>query len=246
MNVLIVDDEPLARERLSLLVQECNKEYKCFSAENGLTALESIHENKIKLVLMDIRMPVMDGLEAAQHILKLESPPSVIFTTAYNEYALDAFERKAVDYLLKPVRKERLQDALKRAAVLSNLDLQDIIKEDDNKPEKKHLSVATHGGLKLILAEDLIYLKAEQKYVTIHSIQGQDLSDESLSNLAEDFSAHLIRIHRNTLVAKKRMLKIEKNTEGQSVLFLDGVEEGLVISRRHLSEVKTVLKNLTI
>lgn len=243
MNVLIVDDEPLARERLTLLVQECDNAYKCFSADNGVTALESIQTNAIQLVLMDIRMPVMDGLEAAQHILKLESPPSVIFTTAYNEYALDAFERKAVDYLLKPVRKERLQDALQRAAVLSNSDLRDIVSEDNNKKNKQHLSVATHGGLKLIAAEDLIYLKAEQKYVTIHSTQGQDLSDESLMNLAEDFSDYLIRIHRSTLVAKQYMLKIEKNTEGQSVLFLEDIEEGLIISRRHLAEVKAVLKS---
>ncbi len=109
MKVLIVDDEPLARERLKILCQEIDKDFELLEAQNGLQAVETVNQYEPDVVLMDIRMPGMGGLEAAQHLMTMDNPPAIIFTTAYDEYALQAFEAQAVDYLLKPIRKDKLQ-----------------------------------------------------------------------------------------------------------------------------------------
>ena len=242
MKILIVDDETLARERLSELIQELNPDISISQAENGLQALESIKTEQPDIVLLDIRMPVMGGLEAAQHIAGLASPPSIIFTTAYQEHALDAFEANAVDYLLKPIRKQRLQTALQRANVLNRAHLSELRAAET--AARTHLSAIVHGNIQLVPVEEVRSLKAEHKYVIAAWPGGELLIDESLKSLETEFPMQFLRIHRNALIAKNHIEALEKDDNGGYYVRLRGIQNMLAVSRRHIREIKKAVKRL--
>ncbi len=244
MTVFVVDDEAPARNRLKELLADCSVQLPLEvvgEASNGREALEKLSETGAEVVLVDIRMPQMDGIELAQHLNKLPDPPVVIFTTAYDSYAIKAFELHAVDYLLKPIRLGRLFDALSRAreAVPVRTEvLQDLIPE-----ARRNLSVHERGKVMLIPIEDVLYLRAELKYVTVRTQQREFLIEESLSALEKEFAARFVRIHRNCLVAKDAIGGFEKVTGDDSgevhwAVKLKGVDDKLPISRRQQYIVK--------
>ncbi len=242
MKILIVDDEALARERLHVLVTELYPDIITIDAINGFDALDKISEHSPEIVLLDVRMPGMDGLELANHLLHLESPPAIVFTTAYQDHTLSAFDANAVDYLLKPIRKERLKIAIERAAVVSQSKLA-LLSHDGGAPSARtHLSAIVHGNIQLIAIENIYFLKAEQKYVTAAWPGGEILIDEPLVTLEAEFSNHFIRIHRNALVAINHIEELRKTAEGQHAIKLTGIPIELSVSRRHFSDVKKIIK----
>jgi len=249
LRVLIVDDEPPARSRIRDLLSDCALKLPleiAGEAATGREALAALPTADPDVVLLDIRMPEMDGLELAQHLLKLDEPPAVIFTTAYDAYALKAFEVHAVDYLLKPIRLGRLFDALSRAREITPLRL-DVLRALKPEP-RRHLSVNERGRIHLIPVAEIIYLKAELKYVTARTAQREFLLEESLTNLEQEFLGHFVRVHRNCLVAKSAIRGFERaldaDGEGQWVVVLDNIREKLAVSRRQQQIVREFGKSL--
>jgi two-component system response regulator AlgR len=179
----------------------------------------------------------MDGVEAAQHLSRLEEPPAVIFVTAYDEYALRAFEAQAVGYLLKPVRKEKLADTLQRAARLTRPQLTALARHAAPAQRRTHLSVRLRGELRLIPLEEVLYFLADQKYVTVRHVGGEELIEESLRSLEEEFAPDFVRVHRNALVAARHIASIERSGEGQYAVRLRGHDAELPVSRRLATEV---------
>jgi len=242
MNILIADDEQPARQRLVSLLHEFDvKDSQITEARNGADAVRLFARNAIDIVLMDIRMPVMDGLEAAQNLMHMEHPPAVIFITAYDEHALAAFERNAIDYLLKPVRKERLQAALKKAVIWSRAQQQAVTEVSEN-GARTHLCAHYRGGIQLIPVDKVIYFRADNKYITTRHTEGEILLEESLKHLETEFSERFIRIHRNALVAAREVVGIEKHADGHSFIRLKHADDQLEISRRHLPAIRKWLK----
>lgn len=242
LSIFIVDDETPARNRLKELLADCESQFPLQlvgEAGNGQEALDKLAAHPAEVVLLDIRMPQMDGIELARHLNKLEHPPVIIFTTAYDAYAVKAFEQRAIDYLLKPIRLGRLFEALSRArdAVPIRTEvLRDLMPEP-----RTHLSVHERGRVILVPIEDVLYLRAEMKYVTVRTAEREYLIEESLTALEKEYAARFVRTHRSCLVAKKAIAGFEKGgEEGESgwVMRLHGVEERLPISRRQLSSVK--------
>jgi two-component system, LytTR family, response regulator AlgR len=237
MKVLIVDDEPPARERLKRLLEEIDSFEVAGEAGNGTEAIALAGRLAPDVVLMDIRMPGMDGVEAARHLGQLDEPPAIIFITAYDEYALRAFDTHAVGYLLKPVRREKLADTLTRAARLTKPQLAAIVKAAAPRARRSHLSVRARGELRLIPVEEVLYFLADQKYVTIRHRGGEDLIEESLKSLEDEFDPDFLRIHRNALVAVRHIASIERSGEGQYSVRMRGIETDLPVSRRLATEV---------
>ncbi len=252
-RILIVDDEAPARRRLRDLLDDCREQFPLVIADeaaNGVEAIEIINRGGVDIVLTDIRMPVMDGLEVARHVAKLDSPPKLIFTTAYDQYAVKAFELNAVDYLLKPIRQERLLTALTKAVSLKPA-LANAVAEAAQ-ARRKHLSIHERGKIVLVPVEDILYLKAELKYVTVRTVQKEFLLEESLTRLEEEFPGMFTRLHRNTLVATAAVAGFEKvaddgEEEGENggssggvhwVAVIRGVPEKLPVSRRQQHIVK--------
>ncbi|MBI4192482.1 MAG: response regulator transcription factor [Betaproteobacteria bacterium] len=237
LRVLIVDDEAPARNRIRDLLSDCALKMPieiAGEAATGEHALAMLPECEADVVLLDIRMPVMDGLEVAQHIQKLDEPPVIIFTTAYDAYALKAFEVHAVDFLVKPIRLGRLFDALSRARSITPLRL-DVLRE--LKPEARtRLSVNERGRIHLIPVGDIVFFKAELKYVTVRTAEREFLLEESLAKLEQEFLGRYVRVHRNCLVAKDAIRGFERATnadgEGHWVVVLKNVAEKLAVSRR--------------
>ena len=244
MKILIVDDEMLARERLISLLSELDNHFSISEAEHGVGALKLISKESPELVLLDIRMPVMDGLEVAQHLAGLESPPAIIFTTAYQDYALDAFDAHAIDYLMKPIRKERLQQALGKARALNRIDVNELRDNDDSKHSRSHLSATVQGNLQIVPVEQIHYLKADQKYVTAVWPGGKLLIDDSLKSLEKEFALRFIRVHRNALVSLSHIQGLDKDEDGNPCIKLQGIESPLPVSRRHASNVRKAIKQL--
>ena len=210
-RILIVDDEAPARRRLRDLLDDCREQFPLMIADeaaNGVEAIEIINKGGVDIVLTDIRMPVMDGLEVARHIAKLVTPPKLIFVTAFDQYAVKAFELNAIDYLLKPIRQERLLAALSKAIAIKPAQAEAIA--EAAQARRKHLSIHERGKIVLVPIEDVLYLKAELKYVTVRTAQKEFLLEESLTKLEEEFAALFTRIHRNTLVATKAVVGFEK------------------------------------
>ena len=243
LTVFIVDDEPLARNRIKELLVDCAEQLPLEivgEAGNGREALNKLAGTHADVVLMDIRMPQMDGIELAQHLNKLPKPPVIIFTTAFDAYAIKAFELHAIDYLLKPIRLGRLFDALSRARTAVPLRtevLQELVPEP-----RKNLSIHERGKILLIPIEDILYLRAELKYITVRTVEREFLIEESLSALEKEFATRFVRIHRNCLVAKSEIEGFEKGAdeEGESgwMVKLKGLDERLSISRRQQHIVK--------
>ncbi len=249
LRVVIVDDEAPARSRIRDLLEDCAGSFPielAGEAASGRELLALLEETPADVVLLDIRMPEMDGLEVAQHMLKLPEPPSVIFTTAYNDYALKAFELHAVDYLLKPIRLRRLHDALTRVRAITplRLDLLQQITPD----ARTHLSVQERGKVVLIPVPEILYLRAELKYVTIRTAAREYLLEESLSKLEQEFSGQFVRIHRSCLVARAHITGFEKadgdGGEARWVATLAGLDEKLPVSRRQQHIVKELGRNV--
>ncbi len=244
LSVFIVDDEQPARNRLKELLGDCAQQLPLRllgEASNGHEALDKLSAMPADVVLVDIRMPKMDGIELAQHLNKLPQPPIIIFTTAYDTYAIKAFELHAIDYLLKPLRQQRLLDALLRtrtAARVQNNVLQKIASQP-----RKNFSIQERGRVHLIPVEQVRYLRAELKYITVRTLEREYLIEESLSALEQEFAETFIRIHRNCLVATKEIEGFEKLTDVTSnethwTVKLKGIEERMPISRRQQHIVK--------
>lgn len=242
MKILIVDDEQLARERLKDLLVELDNAHQLHEAANGVDALKLIEDFAPEIVLLDIRMPLMDGLETASHLSKITASPAIIFTTAYQDHALQAFDTNAVDYLLKPIRTKRLQEALRRAEVFNRGRIDMLRKQIADNQSRSHLSATHQGKIELIPVTDIRYLKASQKYVSIGRPGRETLVDDSLKSLEVEFRDTFLRIHRNALVALQYVESLEKNKDGSYSLSLQDIAERLLVSRRHLSEVRSALK----
>jgi len=241
MKILIVDDERLARQQLERLLGDIGPPYEMVGeATNGAVAIEQCARKDVDLVLMDIRMPVMDGLEAAARLMAQDPPPAVIFTTAYDEHALTAFERNAVDYLLKPVRKERLKSALDRARSLTRPQLQalDAFKELSD----VYVYANFRGGVLRIPVTEVYFFHAEQKYVVARHQGGETLLEDSLKSLEQLVGNEFLRIHRNALVAKSYLSGLEKRPDGRCWVQFNDIEDRLEVSRRHLPGVRRWLK----
>ena len=237
LKVLIVDDEPPARERLQSLLEEIADVEAVGQAVSAREALSLVDELAPDVVLLDVRMPGMDGLEAARHLNVLEEPPAVIFTTAYDEYAVEAFEANAVGYLLKPVRKEQLAGALARAGRLTKAQLQKLAASGAEE-RRTHIAARHRDGLRLIPIEEVQYFLADQKYTTVRHVKGEDLIEDSLRLLEGEFGAAFVRIHRNALVGVKYLDRIERHADGQYFVHLRGCEAPLAVSRRMAGELK--------
>ena len=246
MNLLIVDDEKPARDRLRQIVEDLGGHEVVGEAGNGSEALALAAELKPDVVLLDIRMPGMDGIETAHHLNAMDDSPAVIFATAYDEYAIDAFDARAIGYVLKPVRQERLERALAHAEHLTGQVLAELTADPGMRTRRKHVCARMHGELRLIPVADVRYFVADQKYVCVHHKAGQDLIDDSLKSLEEEFSAEFVRIHRGALVRVSAIEKLEKLAGGKTRVVLRGDSQdradSLIISRRHVGDVRRRLK----
>jgi two-component system response regulator AlgR len=242
LRVLIVDDEPLARARLRKQVAAIEGYEVVGEAESGLQALEMVSKSGADILLLDIRMPGMDGLEVGRHVSMSEHPPAVIFTTAYSEHALEAFQAHAVDYLLKPVREEKLRIALGAAHKLSRAQIQQVDEELQG-DGRSHICARVRGDLQLIDVADIYYFKADSKYVEVRHRQGHVLIEESLVSLEQEFDAGFFRVHRNALVAKAYIDGLRKDDAGHSYVSLSGIDDSIEVSRRHLPAVRALLKH---
>ena len=248
LRVLIVDDEPLARDRLRTLLADIGIQLPSEvvgEAANGLAALDMLREQPADVVLADIRMPGMDGIELASHLGRLEKPPAVIFTTAYDNYAVQAFDLNAVDYLLKPVRTQRLLAALQKlpgprpdAALLADLG------QEVRGGGRTHLSCHERGRLLLVPIGEVLYFKADLKYVTARTVDREYLLDEALTHLESEFAERFMRLHRAVLVARSALAGFEKaagdDAEAYGWALLRGVPEKLPVSRRQWAPAKAV------
>ncbi len=242
MQVLIVDDEQLARDRLVRMVSDIEGHRVIGQAANGVQAVELASRDRPDLVLLDIRMPGMDGLEAARHLLQLEEPPAVVFCTAYEEHAIEAFDVQAVGYLLKPVRKDDLSRVLASAHRLNKAQLGAL--DEDGSQRRSHISARTRRGIELVPVHEICYFQADQKYVTVRHLSGELIIDETLRELEEEFMEQFIRIHRNALVATRAIEGIERSEEGHHRVRMKGIDEQLEISRRHVSGVRKFVRGM--
>jgi len=241
-SVLIVDDEQPARERMQRLVAELPGWAVAGTCSNGSDALALTAKLDPAVVLLDIRMPGMPGIEVARHLGALERPPAVVFTTAYDEYALQAFEAQAVGYLLKPVRRERLEEALKHASRLSSPQLHSLATQEHPLARREHVAVRVRDQLKLIPVKDIRYFRADRKYVTVRHARGEDLLDESLRALEEEFRHEFVRAHRSLLVGVAHVEALERSGEEGYTLRLRGEPEPLPVSRRHVADLRKRLE----
>jgi two-component system response regulator AlgR len=248
VKVLIVDDEQLARKRLRQILDDEDGYDVIGEAENGEEAIALAARLQPDVVLLDIRMPGLDGIETAHHLNTLENSPAIVFATAFDEYAIDAFEARAIGYILKPVRRAKLTSALEQASRLASNTLTAVATEAHLPSVRKHVCTRIHDELRLIPIADVICFRADQKYVMVEHDNGQHLIDDSLKSLAEEFSNEFVRIHRGALIALQRMDRIEKNRQGKSrVILRDNSQvddKELIISRRHLAEVRRRLKGV--
>ena len=254
LAVMIVDDESPARARLRDLLADVAGEVPnavVAEAANGLLAIETLSAHAVDVVLADIHMPKMDGIELARHLAQLERAPAIIFVTAYDSYAVQAFELNAIDYLVKPVRAQRLAVALQK--VRQNRSAKTTIAPQVlaqlQQGARTHLSCHERGRLLLIPLQDILYLKADLKYVTARTASREYLLDESLTHLEDEFSERFIRLHRSALVAKEAIAGFEKSAaedaETQWQALLHGIPEKLPVSRRQWPLVKSYARKLT-
>lgn len=245
MKVLIVDDEQPARERLVRLLNDIKGYQVAGEAANGPEAIERYNALKPEIILLDIRMPGMDGLETARHLMADETPPAIIFTTAYEDHALEAFDTHAVGYLLKPVRAEKLEEALKASQRSNRSQLAPALEEMADRPQaeaRTHICVRMRGNLQLIPVSDILYFRAEDKYVTLQHTGGTALIEDSLVKLEEEFADSFMRVHRNALVAIDRISGLRKLADSTFAVSLKGSDEVLDISRRHLAAIRRLIK----
>ena len=242
MRILIVDDEPLARRRLASQLAELALGEVVGEAEDGLACLAAMARLAPDVVLLDVRMPGMDGLEVARQLCRLPTAPVVIFTTAYDQHALAAFETQALDYLLKPVRSERLREALQRAAQLCLA--RGLLSEQAVSPlgHRQHVSAVVGGALRLLPVAEILYFQAEQGYVSAVAATSQLLLEDSLHGLEEEFPEGFVRIHRNALVQVAHVRALERASDGNVFVVFGGRVDKLLVSRRLLAQVRKRLR----
>jgi two-component system, LytTR family, response regulator AlgR len=234
LKVFIVDDEAPARERLKELLGDIAAEVPSSvvgEARHGVEAIDLLPASGAELVLLDINMPGMSGLEVARHLAVLEQAPRIVFVTAHDRHAVEAFELNALDYLLKPVRAERLAAALRKAAVPAQ---EQLVKAAE--APREYLSVAERNRIVLVPVRDILFMRAEQKYVTVRTRSREHLIEESLVALEREFAVRFVRIHRNCLVARAAIRGFERapgeDDDAHWLVLLDGIEERLPVSRR--------------
>ena len=241
-RILIADDEAPARARLRDLLDECRGRFPLAivdEARTGREVLDVLNREKVDIVLLDIRMPEIDGMEAARHIAGMPHPPAIIFTTAFDSYAIKAFEVNAIDYLLKPIRVERLLAALNKVRAAAPVS-REALDAAANQP-RRHLSVHERGKIHLVAVADILYLRAELKYVTVRTLEREYLVEESLTRLEEEFGEAFIRVHRNCLVARQAVAGFARNAEESEsgwAVVIKGTGEKLPVSRRQQHVVK--------
>lgn len=241
LQVLVVDDELLARSRLRTLLGDCASPLAVVAAEagNASQAMDQLRRQPIDVVLLDIHMPGADGLALAQALRTLPRPPAVVFVTAHAEHAVAAFELEAVDYLTKPVRLERLQTALQKVERAA----QARASQAEAAPET--LLIQDRGRTERVPLVEVLYFKAELKYITVRTSTRSYILDASLSDLEERHNSQFLRVHRNALVARRAVRALEKHydpEEGEGwAVRLNGTDELLAVSRRQLSAVREAL-----
>ncbi len=245
LRVLLVDDEAPARRRMRDLLDDCAAALPLAvvgEAQHGREALDLLQSAPADLVLTDIHMPDMDGIELARHLLKLQHPPVVIFTTAFHEHAVQAFEVNAIDYLMKPVRMQRLLSALQKVPRLKPVSAEKLAQLPAS--ARRFLSVTERSRVVLVPLDEIVYLKAELKYITIRTVQREFLLEESLTRLEQEFGARFVRVHRNCLVSRDFIRGFERrvNDDGDShwEVLLTGLPETLPVSRRQQFVVRDV------
>jgi len=241
-QVLVVDDEAPARERLQRLLSELPDCEVVGLAANGAEAVRLAGVLHPDVLLLDVRMPGMNGLEVARHVALLPEPPAVVFTTAYDAYAVEAFEAQAIGYLLKPVRAEKLAAALQRAARLAAAPLARIAVGDPARDARTHVAARLGDSVRLIPVADVYYFAADQKYTTVRHKGGSELIEDPLRALAEEFGARFVRVHRNALVNTHCIAAIERDAAGQYYVTVRDVNERLAVSRRLAGELRERLR----
>ncbi|WP_028453924.1 LytR/AlgR family response regulator transcription factor [Chitinilyticum litopenaei] len=243
LRIFLVDDELPALNRLQDILADCQHEFPHVvvgTATNGMTTLSQLVEHPADVIILDIQMPQMSGIEVARKLLELPHPPAVIFATAFEDYGVAAFDVRAVDYLLKPIRHDRLLVALHRV-----LDLQQPrasgIRQDADEHGRTHFTVSERGRVHLVPVADACYLKAEQKYITLRTREREYLLEDSLTRLEEEFADRFVRIHRNCLVAREAVAGFERvpgGGESHWVVLLRDLPERLAVSRRQQHVIK--------
>jgi two-component system response regulator AlgR len=242
LKVLVVDDEALARSRLRTLLGDCSAPAAAVVAEaaNAVQAMTALQREKFDVVLLDIGMPGADGMTLARSLATLPQPPAVVFVTAHSEHAVHAFELEAVDYLTKPVRLERLQQALQKVERLAQYP-----RGSQADIPQEILIIQDRGRTERVPLADVLYLKAELKYLTVRTASRSYILDGSLSEMEERHKAQFMRIHRNALIARHAVRALEKHfdpEEGEGwAVRLNGIDEVLTVSRRQLSAVREAI-----
>ncbi len=231
MKVLIVDDERLARERLQRLLADIDDIESVSEAASGDSALTAIKSDTPDIILLDIRMPGLDGMGLAKKIQQLDKCPFIIFTTAYSEHALEAFGVEAIDYLLKPIRGEKLADAIRKVRMRA-----------DQSAETPMLRATERDKVTLIPLNEILYFQAESKYVTACLSERNLLLEDSLKQLESRFGESVVRVHRSALVPQQQITGIVKADDGEQHIQLKDGQVGPAISRRHLPEIRKLLK----
>ena len=246
LKVLLVDDEKLARSRLRTLLADCNAPGAEVLAEaaNGPQVIAALRQAVFDLVLLDVRMPGMDGVQLAQTIASMAEPPAVVFVTAHAEHAVQAFDVAAVDYLTKPVRLERLQQALQKVERIAQLKLSQLTDFSIDA-----LIIQDRGRTERVPLTEVLYLKAELKYVTVRTALRSYILDGALSELEEKYPSQFMRIHRNALIARRAVRALEKHYDAEEgegwAVRLNGIPELLAVSRRQLSAVREAISITT-
>ena len=242
LRLFLVDDEIPALNRLKDLLHDCAAACPhevVGTAANGMIALAQLAEIQADIVILDIQMPQMSGIEVARKLLNFSRPPRVIFATAFEDYGVAAFDVRAIDYLLKPIRQERLLAALLRAEEMCG---SAPLQSEVHSGARAHFSVSERGRVHLIPVQDALYLKAEQKYITLRTQSREYLLEDSLTKIEEEFGARFVRIHRNCLVARDALVGFEREVQSGGdahwVALLRNLPERLPVSRRQQHVIK--------
>lgn len=251
IRVFIADDEAPARARLKELLADIRGELAVSvagEAANGLEVIERLPASGATVLLLDIQMPGMGGIELARHLRGLENAPAVVFVTAHDRHAVEAFELNALDYLMKPVRAERLAAALKKAQAAGPPPGERLAQagEQANAGAREFFSVTERNRIALVPVADVLFLKAELKYVTLRTRDGEHLIEEPLVSIEREFAERFVRVHRNCLVARAAIRGFERSAGGSEEephwnVVLEGLAERLPVSRRQWPVVKGVL-----
>lgn len=237
LSILIVDDEAPARSRLRRMLTDLPAVHVAAEAATGQEALRLIELQKPDVLLLDISMPGLDGMTLAQMLQGAGQAPAIIFCTAWPDQAVEAFECEAVDYLVKPVRAERLERALDKA--------RRFLGRTDGDARGVFLRSTLGGKVRLLPMTDVIYLSAEDKYTTAVHVQGRMVIDQTLLEMEIEHGDILVRVHRGTLISKQRIRGLEKTPDGRHFLRLDGCEDRPQVSRRNLPAIRKLIRELT-